>query len=70
MNFNKQLLTTQELATLLGCSPRTLEGLRVRGSGIPYVKVSRLVRYRATDVQRYLDGQRRESTSDASEVAR
>ena len=34
------LLVTSETAFLLGLSPRTLEALRVRGGGPPFVKVT------------------------------
>lgn len=39
------LMTTQQAAEKLGISKRTLEGMRLKGSGPSYVKVGRLVRY-------------------------
>lgn len=38
-------IDTAEAATLLGVSVKTLEALRARGSGPPWVKVGRRVRY-------------------------
>lgn len=50
------------LAELFGCSERTLERQRLEGTGIPFVRVGRLVRYRLVDVLQYLERQRRTST--------
>jgi hypothetical protein len=40
------LLTTQQVAKLLGKAPQTLINDRHEGRGLPYVKIGRLVRYR------------------------
>lgn len=50
----QKLLTTAEVADLLGVKPDTIESWRVRGTGpsLPWVKVGRAVRYRPTDVER------------------
>ena len=58
------LLDQLRLATLLGCSVRTLERQRLEGTGIPFVRVGRLVRYPLADVRQYLERHRRTSTSD------
>ncbi len=58
------LLDQTRLAELLGCSARTLERQRLEGSGIPFCRVGRLVRYRLADVRQYLEEQRRTSTGD------
>ena len=58
------LLDQDRLAKLLGCSARTLERQRLEGTGIPFTRVGRLVRYRLVDVLRHLESQRRTSTSD------
>ena len=58
------LLDQTRLAKLLGCSARTLERQRLEGTGIPFCRVGRLVRYRLLDVSEYLEAQRRRSTSD------
>ena len=59
------LLYTVEAAFLLGLSPRTLEALRLRGGGPPYIQVTpKAVRYRRRDLDAWLDARRRRSTSD------
>jgi hypothetical protein len=53
-------------AAYVGLAPSTLAKLRVRGSGPVYSKAgSRIVLYRISDLDYWLDGQRRTSTSDA-----
>jgi excisionase family DNA binding protein len=46
-----RLLTTQEAAERLACSPGLVRRLGARGV-LPRVKLARLVRYRASDVAR------------------
>ncbi len=59
------LIYTVEAAFLLGLSPRTLEALRLRGGGPPYIQVTpKAVRYRRRDLDAWLDARRRKSTSD------
>jgi hypothetical protein len=58
------VLDTRAAADFLGISPRTLEGLRVRGGGPRYVKISGSVRYRLASLEEYLRQQERTSTSD------
>ncbi len=59
------LLYTVEAAFLLGLSPRTLEALRLRGGGPPYIQVTpKAVRYRRRDLDAWLDARQRVSTSD------
>lgn len=51
-----ELLTTREASQSLNIPARTLEGWRHRGSGPPYIKVSRgQVRYRAADIESWLE---------------
>ncbi len=53
-----KLLTTQEVAELLGVSVATLEVWRCTGrTALPFVKVGRCVRYRLSDVERWLESQ-------------
>lgn len=59
------LLTTPEAAKLLHCSPRTLERQRVEGTGPPFTRVGRLVRYRPVDLAAYLASRVRRSNADA-----
>jgi excisionase family DNA binding protein len=59
------LLTTREAARYLSVSPRTLERLRLEGSGPRYCKIKRSVRYRILDLDAYLDRNAVFSTSEA-----
>lgn len=59
------LLFTAEAAYILGLSPRTLEAMRLKGGGPPYIAVtSKAVRYRRGDLEDWIDSRRRVSTSD------
>ena len=49
------LWSTQKTAEYLGVSPKWLERDRWKGAKIPYIKVGRSIRYRATDVITYID---------------
>ena len=44
------VISTEELAVVLGVTPGSLAQDRYRGCGIPYVKIGRRVRYLAADV--------------------
>jgi hypothetical protein len=63
------LLFGAEMAYLLGLSVRTLEGLRLRGGGPPYVKLLRSVRYRRGDGLAWAAAKLRRSTSDCGDAA-
>jgi excisionase family DNA binding protein len=58
------LLAGKEAADFLRLSVRTLERLRVSGGGPIYVKCGRLVRYRQSDLDRWLSSRERHSTSE------
>lgn len=47
-------LTEHQLAERLQCSPETLRLHRRRGVGCPWLKIGRLVRYRASDVDAWI----------------
>jgi excisionase family DNA binding protein len=52
-----QLLTPEEVADLFDVSPQTLASWRTTGRyDLPFLKIGRLVRYRASDVEEFLDG--------------
>lgn len=51
---NAALLTARDLARLLRIDPRTLRELRHAGEVPPPIKVGRLLRWRATEVERWL----------------
>jgi predicted DNA-binding transcriptional regulator AlpA len=51
-------------AKLLGLSPRTLQGYRVKGGGPPYVKIShKVVRYKVSDLMDWIKTRTRKNTS-------
>jgi predicted DNA-binding transcriptional regulator AlpA len=59
------LLDEDEAAEYLGLSPRTLQGLRVKGGGPDYIKIgSRAVRYRLSDLEEFIEERRQSSTSE------
>ena len=59
-----QLLDQREAARLLRLSERTLERLRLTGGGPLYVKCGRSVRYRASDIERWIAARVVGSTSE------
>ncbi len=64
------LLVTAEAAFLLGLSHRTLEALRLRGGGPPFVVVTpKAIRYRRCDIDAFIEARRRSSTSDPGPAA-
>jgi len=65
---NPTLLTTSQAADLLRLSRRTLEGLRVRGTGPIFRKIGRVF-YEKADLLTWLDAASRTSTSDRGGVA-
>jgi len=63
--MEQELLTTRQAAHYLSVSMAFLERDRWAGARIPFVRVgSRAVRYRRQDLDRFVAGQLRESTSD------
>lgn len=53
---SEQLLTTEEAARLLRIAPSTLVTWRCTGKvRVPYVQLGHAVRYRLSDLQRFLD---------------
>jgi excisionase family DNA binding protein len=64
------LLTNSEAALYLSVSNAFLERDRWAGARIPFIKIgSRAVRYRKSDLDKYIEGQVRTSTSDRGVVA-
>lgn len=61
------LFTQREAAILLRCSQRTLERYRLSGSGPLYVKAGRLVRYRESDLEKWIASRVVGSTSETME---
>jgi hypothetical protein len=68
---NKQyedvLRTTPEAATQLKVKTATMEAWRVRGGGPEYVRLSaRAIRYRQSDLDRFIRDRTRTSTSEVA----
>ncbi len=62
-----RLLTPGEFADLISVSEATVERWRGQGEGPPFVKVSgKVVRYRAADVQAYIDARVVASTAQTA----
>ena len=57
-----ELLLQDRVAEMLRVHKKTLEAWRCRGGGPVFVKIGRLVRYRLTDVQAFIDAGARAST--------
>jgi excisionase family DNA binding protein len=63
------LLTNSEAALYLSVSNAFLERDRWAGARIPFIKIgSRAVRYRKSDLDKFIEGQVRTSTSDRGVV--
>ena len=57
--MKEQLLTTEQAAELLLLSPQTLVVWRcTRRYALPFIRVGRLIRYRAEDVASFIKNQR------------
>jgi excisionase family DNA binding protein len=54
---DSEVLTTAQLADLLGIHQRTLLRLRARGDGPPVIKIGRIYRYRRVAVEEWLHEQ-------------
>ena len=49
------LLTEKEVQELYKLNVKTLQRERFNGTGIPYVKLGRRVRYKIEDIQKYIE---------------
>lgn len=63
MQVENKLLTGREAAEYLGISEQTIRIQRITGRGAKFIKVGRLVRYRQTDIEAYLNARTFENTS-------
>lgn len=52
--MDNKLLTTKQLAEFLGIAESTIMQYRVDGTGLNYIKLGHLVRYRIKDVEAWL----------------
>jgi excisionase family DNA binding protein len=63
---SRDLLSEQEAAALLTCSPGTLSVWRSTGRyNLPFLKVGRMVRYRRADLLAWLEARTRETGATA-----
>ena len=62
---NYQQLCNEEVAAqyLGGLCPQTLQNWRYKGIGPKFIKVGGAIRYRLTDLEKYLEANTRQSTS-------
>lgn len=65
-----KLMSRVEVETFFGLSRRFLEIAAVRGDGPSFIKIGRLARYRARDIEDYIEARRVRSTSDTRRFAR
>ncbi|RWE99982.1 helix-turn-helix domain-containing protein [Mesorhizobium sp.] len=62
----RKMLRTDGAALYVGLSVSTLEKLRLTGDGPEYIKLGRTVVYSTTDLDAWMEGNRRKSTSVAA----
>ncbi len=53
--ISPEYLTTQQVAQMTGFSLKSLEAMRHKRNGPPYLKVGARVRYRAEDVRAWIE---------------
>lgn len=55
MEQQDKLLTQAQVVEWTGMSPAWFEMNRFKGIGIPYVKMGRAIRYKTSDVRRWIE---------------
>ncbi|TIP25685.1 MAG: helix-turn-helix domain-containing protein [Mesorhizobium sp.] len=63
---SRRMLRTDGAALHVGLSVSTLEKLRLTGDGPEYIKLGRSVVYKPSDLDAWMEGNRRKSTSVAA----
>ncbi len=61
----QKYLNTKQAARYLGLSTQYLEIARHKGDGPPYLKMSKAVRYKRSDLDAWMEGFRRRHTSES-----
>lgn len=56
-------LTEKQVSIVTSIPVKTLQGMRIKGNGIPFIKINRLVRYDIAAVHKFMDQQTKTSTS-------
>lgn len=64
VNLRRPRLRTVAAAAYTGLAKSTLEKMRVRGDGCPFIRIGRAVLYDPDDLDAWLASNRRRSTSD------
>jgi excisionase family DNA binding protein len=64
--MDRELFSSKEAARYLGMSVAFLERDRWAGARIAFVKIGRAVRYRRSELDRYIESRTRRSTSEAA----
>ena len=65
----QHLFKEEEAATFLSLRVATLRKWRWSGTGPPFIKLGGAVRYRRSDLEAYIEAQRRQSTTDTGQAA-
>lgn len=60
----KPISTPQQVAEYLGVTVASLSNARYLGTGIPFIRVGRLIRYRAEAVAMYLEANTHHRTDE------
>ena len=62
----ERLLTSTKASELLGITPKSLANSRYTGTGIdiPYIKLGKVVRYKESDIQAYIEANTFNHTGD------
>jgi len=66
MATNTPFLDSDQAAEYLGLKRTTLEAWRTRGSGPRFVKLGRLVKYRRSDLDAFIESRVRSNPSEAA----
>ena len=64
-----QAVDQNEVSRITGVPTRSLEAMRCRGDGPPFIKIGKRVRYFRRDVFGWLNRRRRVSTGDTGNAA-
>ncbi len=67
---NDKLMTQAQVKEITGLADSTLEQWRLKGKGPKFIKLGRLVRYRTSDLQAYIDGLQGFSSTTEADAAR
>jgi len=65
----ERLLTSTKASELLGITPKSLANSRYTGTGIdiPYIKLGKVVRYKESDIQTYIEANTFNHAGEAKE---